>query len=70
MVAGLEGFDDTMVEVILQYELAGVVDCRLDRGELHEHLGAIAPLLDHALDCLEVTDRARQSVMTAVVFSW
>ena len=50
MVAGLKGFDDTMVKVILQYELAGVVDGRLDRGELHEHLGAIAPLLDQRTD--------------------
>lgn len=50
------GFDDTVLQVILKDELAGVVDGRSYGGNLHQHFGTVPAVFDHALDGLEMAD--------------
>lgn len=51
-----------MLQMILQNHLAGIVDRGAHGGDLNQYLRAIAPFLDHSLDRLQMTDRARQAV--------
>ena len=62
LVAGLHGVGQTVVDVILQDDLCSVVERRAHGCKLDEHLGAVAPVLDHALDRLQMADRAGQPV--------
>ena len=58
----LGGVGEAVLYVVLQDDLGRVVERAPDGGELDEHLRAVAPVLDHALDALEVAYRAAQPV--------
>jgi hypothetical protein len=40
----------TMLDMVLEDYLGGVVEGRPDGGKLDKHLGAVTPILHHALD--------------------
>lgn len=48
--------------MVLQDELAGIVDGGPDGGNLNKHLGTVPAVLDHALDGLKMADGAGQAV--------
>ena len=62
LVAGLHSVGQTVVDVILQDNLCCVVERRAHGCELDEHLGTVASVLYHALDRLQMADRAGQPV--------
>ena len=62
LIALLRGFDYAVLQVILQYELAGVVDGAAHGGNLNQHFGAIAPILHHAANRLQMPDGAGEAV--------
>ena len=48
--------------MVLEDDAADALDGAVDRRELHEHLAAVAPVLDHVLDGFEVADEPRHAV--------
>ena len=58
----LDRVDDAVLDMVLQDHLAGVFDGGAYRSDLDEHLGTVTPILDHALDRLQMADRARQTI--------
>ena len=62
LVAGLHGIGQTVIDVVLQDDLCGVVERRAHGRKLDEHLGAVASVLYHALDRLQVADRTGQAI--------
>ena len=56
----LDGVDDAMVHMVAQNYFADVVDRAAHGGKLYEHLGAVAPVVDHALNGVQMSDHARQ----------
>lgn len=61
MVAAFDA-GDAVLDMVLEDDPGGAVQGRAHRRQLHQHLGAVAPLLHHALDGLEVADGAGQAV--------
>ena len=61
-IVRIHGVDYTVLYVVLQYDLGSAVQCGADRGQLHEHIGAVLVVLDHLLDLLEVTYSPREPV--------
>ena len=59
----LDRVDDAVLNVVLQNDLADVVDGRADRRNLNQDLRAVAPVFDHLLDRFQMPDGARQPVM-------
>ena len=62
LVVLLDRVDDAVLDMILQNDLADVVDGRADRRNLNQDLRAVAPVLDHLLDRFQMPDGARQPV--------
>ena len=62
LVVLLDRVDDAELDVVLQNDLADVVDGRADRRNLNQDLRAVAPVLDHLLDRFQMPDGARQPV--------
>ena len=62
LVVLLDRVDDAVLDMILQNDLADVVDGRADRRNLTQDLRAVAPVLDHLLDRFQMPDGARQPV--------
>lgn len=62
LVVLLDRVDDAVLDVVLQNDLADVVDGRADRRNLNQDLRAVAPVLDHLLDRFQMPDGARQPV--------
>ena len=58
LVAALHSVGQTVVDVIFQNDLRRVVQRRAHGCKLDEHLGTVTPILDHALDRLQMADRA------------
>ena len=58
----LDRVDDAVLNVVLQNDLADVVDGRADRRNLNQDLRAVAPVFDHLLDRFQMPDGARQPV--------
>ena len=56
------GVGETVLDVVLEDDLRGRIKCTSHGGKLDEHLGAIAAVLDHAADALEVADGAAEAV--------
>ena len=48
--------------MVLQYNLARVVDSRAHRGKLNEHVAAVLAVFNHALDLFKVAYRACKTV--------
>ena len=61
-VVPFDRVDDAVLDVVLQNDLADVVDGRADRRNLNQDLRAVAPVLDHLLDRFQMPDGARQPV--------
>lgn len=51
-----------MLDMILDYELGGIVERGADGGDLHEDFGAVSPLFHHALDGLQMPYRAGKAI--------
>ena len=47
---------DAVLDMILQDYLGGIIERRAHRRKLDEHIGAVPPILDHALHGLKVPD--------------
>ena len=62
LVVLLDRVDDAVLDMILQNDLADVVDGRADCRNLNQDLRAVAPVLDHLLDRFQMPDGARQPV--------
>lgn len=62
LVAMFHRIHDTVFDVILKYDLAGIIDSRLNRGQLDQHLAAVSAALDHSLNGFEMTDRLGQTI--------
>lgn len=62
LIAFLCGFDNAVLQMILKNDLAGIVDRGAHRGDLNQHLGAVASFLYHALDRLQMPDCARKAI--------
>ena len=62
LVVLLDRVDDAVLDVVLQNDLADVVDGGTDRRNLNQDLRAVAPVLDHLLDRFQMPDGARQPV--------
>ena len=58
----LDRVDDAVLDMILQNDLADVVDGGADRRNLNQNLRAVAPILDHLPDRFQMSDGARQPV--------
>ena len=56
------GVDDAVFQVVLQDQLAGIVDGGAHRGDLDQHLRAVPALLDHVPHGLQVADGPGQPV--------
>ena len=65
-VPALHGVGQAVLDMVLQYDLGGVVEGGAHRGELDQHLGAVAPVLDHLAHGLEVAYRAREAVQNGL----
>ena len=61
-VVPFDRVDDAVLDVVLQNDLADVVDGRADRRNLNQDLRAVAPVLDHLFDRFQMPDGARQPV--------
>ena len=61
-VVPFDRVDDAVLDMILQNDLADVVDGGTDRRNLNQDLRAVAPVLDHLLDRFQMPDGARQPV--------
>ena len=61
-VVPFDRVDDAVLDVVLQNDLADVVDGRADRRNLNQDLRAVAPVFDHLLDRFQMPDGARQPV--------
>ena len=48
--------------MVFQNDFCRAVERRAHRGQLHQHLRTVAPILHHALDGLQVPDRAGEAV--------
>ena len=53
---------DTVLQVVLEDDLSGVVDGVFHRRQLDQDLGAVPVLLHHFLDALQVADGPGQAV--------
>ena len=62
LVVLFDGIDDTVLDVILQNDLADVVDGRADSCNLDENFRAVPPVFDHLLDRLQMPDGAGEAV--------
>ena len=62
LVVLLDRVDDAVLDVVLQNDLADVVDGRADRRNLNQNLRAVAPVFDHLLERFQMPDGARQPV--------
>jgi len=62
IVTGGHRVHHTMVDMILQDYLAGIIQRGTDCSQLNQHLGAVIALLHHPLDLLQVTDGTGQAV--------
>ena len=58
----LDRVDDAVLNVVLQNDLADVVDGGTDRRNLNQDLRAVAPVFDHLFDRFQMPDGARQPV--------
>ena len=56
------GAADAVLDMILQDYLGGIIERGAHRRKLDEHIGAVPPLLDHALHGLKVPDGAGKAV--------
>ena len=61
-VVPFDRIDDAVLDMVLQNDLADVVDGRADRRNLNQDLRAVAPVFDHLLDRFQMPDGARQPV--------
>ena len=61
-VVPFDRVDDAVLDVVLQNDLADVVDGRADRRNLNQDLRAVAPVFDHLFDRFQMPDGARQPV--------
>ena len=62
LVALLDGVHDAVAQMILEDDLAGVVQRAADSRKLHQHLAAVAAVLDHLPDFFKMADGAGQPV--------
>lgn len=62
LVALLDCVHDAVAQVVLQDDLAGVVQGAADGGELDQHLAAVVALLDHPFYLFQVADGPGQPV--------
>ena len=62
LVVLLDRLYDTVLDVVLQNDLADVVDGRADRRNLNQDLRTVPPVLDHLLDRFQMPDGARKPV--------
>ena len=62
LVVLLDGVDDAVLDMVLQNDLADVVDGRAHGGDLDQDLRAVASVLHHLLDRLQMADGAGKPV--------
>ncbi len=62
LVSGLDGVHHAVADVVVQDDLAGVVDGAADGSELDQHIGAVIALLHHPLDLVQVADGPGQAI--------
>ena len=62
LIALFDCVDYTMLKMILQNNLACVVDSRLNGGKLNENVAAILVVFDHLLNLLKMTDSTGKTV--------
>ena len=62
LVVPFDRVDDAVLDVVLQNDLADVVDGRADRRNLNQDLRAVAPVFDDLFDRFQMPDGARQPV--------
>ena len=62
LVVPFDRVDDAVLDMILQNDLADVVDGGTDRRNLNQDLRAVAPVFDHLFDRFQMPDGARQPV--------
>ena len=56
LVILLHRFHDAVLHMLLQEELAGIIDLRTHCGELDQDIGAVPLVLEHLLDRLHMAD--------------
>jgi len=62
LVALAGGVHNTVLQMILKDDLAGIVDGGAHGGNLNQHLGTVAAFLDHAFYGLQMADGAGEAV--------
>ena len=62
LVILLHRFHDAVLHMLLQEELAGIIDLRAHRGELDQDIGAVPLVLEHLLDRLHMADGFRYPI--------
>ena len=62
LVVIFHGINDAVADMILQNDLADIVDGRLDRCQLYQHLTAVSAILHHFLHAFQMTDESGQAV--------
>ena len=62
LVILLHRFYDAVLHMLLQEELAGIIDLRTHCGELDQDIGAVPLVLEHLLDRLHMADGFRNPI--------
>ena len=62
LVILLHRFHDAVLHMLLQEELAGIIDLRTHCGELDQDIGAVPLVLEHLLDRLHMADGFRYPI--------
>lgn len=58
----LYGIHQTMLYVILENDLTGIVDRGLYRSQLDQHIGAVLTIFYHSLDRLKMSDGTGEAI--------
>ena len=62
LVAFAGGINDAVLQMILKNHLAGIVNGGAHSGDLNKYIRAVAPVLNHASDRLQMADGAGKAV--------
>ena len=62
LVILLHRFHDAVLHMLLQEELAGIIDLRTHCGELDQDIGAVPLVFEHLLDRLHMADGFRNPI--------
>src|SRR4051794_20636518 len=67
VLLGVGAIDDAVARVVVEQPQRDLVERGLDRGDLGQHIDAVAVLVDHALDAADLTLDAAQALEELVL---